>query len=110
LPRIDARIADAASSPAAMSVFAEPATVTATAIGTKADPNDRRKVLVESADKTHELIEAIYHPVFEAGAKLLSNYTLEEMKLILGFMEEVTTMQQELTDALLKQSQSTTKG
>jgi DNA-binding MarR family transcriptional regulator len=67
----------------------------------KSDPNDRRKVMVEAAEQTQKLVETAYLPVFEAGSKLLSKYTLEEMKLIKRFTEEVTVMQQELTEALI---------
>jgi DNA-binding MarR family transcriptional regulator len=75
----------------------------------QADPNDRRKVMVEAAEKTHELIEAAYLPVFEAGSKLLSKYTLEEMKLLKRFMEEVTVMQQQLTDMLISKNRTKSK-
>ncbi len=59
------------------------------------DPHDRRKVLVAPAEKTREMVEEAYRPVFLAGAALLKTYTIDELKLILRFIEEVEVMQKE---------------
>lgn len=57
------------------------------------DPTDRRRVLVVAAARTEEITRRAYRPVFEAGAKLLDNFSLAEMRLILRFIEEVEAMQ-----------------
>jgi DNA-binding MarR family transcriptional regulator len=75
----------------------------------RTDPTDRRKVLVEAADKTKELNRTIYMPVYEAGVQLLLAYSLDEMALIRRFIEEVTVMQQGLTDALEGSTPAVTK-
>jgi DNA-binding MarR family transcriptional regulator len=68
------------------------------------EPKDRRKVMVEPAQKTKELNETAYMPIFEAGSKLLSKYTLEEMRLIKRFIVEVTVMQQEQTEVFIAEN------
>src|SRR5689334_15693625 len=40
----------------------------------KADPTDRRKVLVESADEAHKVTAEAYLPLGAAGAELLKKY------------------------------------
>ncbi len=64
------------------------------------DPDDRRKVMVAADRKTEELVRRCYHPVFEAGAELLEKYTVAEMQFLLGFIEEVETMQKAQTERL----------
>jgi DNA-binding MarR family transcriptional regulator len=66
----------------------------------QSDPHDRRRVMVAAAEKTEELTRQTYQPVFEAGAALLENYSMEEMALIRKFIEEVTAMQISQTNAL----------
>ncbi|EJN02075.1 MarR family transcriptional regulator [Phyllobacterium sp. YR531] len=66
----------------------------------QSDANDRRKVMVAAATKTDALIQRAYLPIFEAGAALLENYSITEMKLILKFMNEVTTMQTDQSERL----------
>lgn len=64
------------------------------------DPSDRRKVLVVATDKTRKVTMEAYHPVFEAGAALLDRYSVPELRLIHGFIEDVEKMQNEQTDRL----------
>lgn len=65
------------------------------------DSEDRRKVLVEATAKTKDLERKAYQPVFEAGAKLLEGFKLEELKTIKRFVEEVTDMQNALAEKLI---------
>lgn len=65
----------------------------------QADPTDRRKVMVAAAEKTEEVTRQAYFPIFMAGAALLENYSIEEMHLILKFIDEVTVMQTNQTEA-----------
>lgn len=66
----------------------------------QADPNDRRKVLVAAAEQTQALVAQAYRPVYDAGAALLADYTLDEMRLILTFVESVEAMQAAQTERL----------
>jgi DNA-binding MarR family transcriptional regulator len=63
----------------------------------KSDPSDRRKVLVEAAEKTMELTREVYGPISEAGNASLAKYSEAELKLF----------QQILTDSLVLQEQMT---
>jgi DNA-binding MarR family transcriptional regulator len=56
-------------------------------------PSDRRKVMVEAAEATDELIQRVYRPVFEAGAELLSRYKPDELTLIHRFVEDIGVLQ-----------------
>lgn len=74
------------------------------------DPTDRRRVLVTAGAKTEEMTAQAYHPVFKAGAALIADYSLEEIRMILQFMEEVERMQNEQTRRLRAKSGSPTSG
>lgn len=66
------------------------------------DPDDRRRVLVEATDTTHELIHATYAPIARAGARLLGKYSIEELTAILRFLEEALALQRRMTARLLE--------
>jgi DNA-binding MarR family transcriptional regulator len=66
----------------------------------QSDPGDRRKVMVAAGEKTDELIAQTYQPIFEAGGALLENYSIDQMRLILKFVEEVAAMQTAQTEIL----------
>lgn len=70
------------------------------------DPDDRRKVMVAAGKKTEELIKRAYHPIFEAGAALLAKYSVAEMQLLLGFIEEVCVMQSAQTESLRRKGKA----
>lgn len=67
------------------------------------DPADRRKVMVAAAEKTEQLVARAYHPIFQAGAAILEQYSSDEMRLILKFIAALETMQTEQA-ALLRSS------
>ncbi|MES0188025.1 MarR family transcriptional regulator [Mesorhizobium sp. C386A] len=64
------------------------------------DPNDRRKVMVAAGKKTEELVRRCYHPIPEAGDALLEKYSVAEMQVLLGFIEEVEAMHKAQTERL----------
>jgi hypothetical protein len=66
------------------------------------DTRDRRKVLVEATDKTHDLILETYAPTARAGLELLASYSLDELATIRHFLEEVLALQQRMTAVLLE--------
>ncbi|HEY4372334.1 MAG TPA: MarR family transcriptional regulator [Burkholderiales bacterium] len=69
----------------------------------RADENDRRKVLVESTDKTRSTIDAAYIPVAKGGEALLESYTTKELEVVRRFMEDALALQQRITADLLSQ-------
>jgi DNA-binding MarR family transcriptional regulator len=70
------------------------------------DTRDRRKVLVEATDKTHDLILETYAPTARAGLELLASYSLDELATIRHFLEEVLALQQRMTAVLLERGGS----
>ena len=70
----------------------------------QSDPNDRRKVLVAAAQETRALVAHAYQPVYEAGATLLARYSIEQMDLILTFIEAVEVMQKAQLERLRAQA------
>jgi DNA-binding MarR family transcriptional regulator len=66
----------------------------------QSDPNDRRKVMVVAAEKTEELVARAYHPIFLAGSAMLEGYSMDEMRLILRFVEAAEVMQKGQTERL----------
>lgn len=65
------------------------------------DPNDRRKVLVSTTDKTAKLTAATYAPSGEAGAKMLAKYTEAELATFARLLEDSIAVQEEMTDKLV---------
>jgi DNA-binding MarR family transcriptional regulator len=63
----------------------------------KADPSDRRKVLVEAAEKTMELTREVYGPITEAGNASLAKYTEAELKLFQQILMDSLKLQEEMT-------------
>jgi DNA-binding MarR family transcriptional regulator len=59
----------------------------------KADPSDRRRVLVEPTEKAMEAAAAIYGPLGEGQAKL-EKYSEKEIEAMIAFLEIAT----EVTD------------
>jgi len=60
------------------------------------NPTDRRKVMIAITDKTRAMTERIYGPLAEAGHKLLSKYTREQLVTILGFIKDALELQQRM--------------
>jgi DNA-binding MarR family transcriptional regulator len=68
----------------------------------RADANERRKVLVEATDKTRTLVRATYLPIAQAGAKMLSRYSIAELTAIRRFVEDALALQQQITAKLIE--------
>jgi DNA-binding MarR family transcriptional regulator len=66
----------------------------------RADPLDRRKVLVEAAEATAAVIEKAYAPMAIAGAASLGRRSIEELRLLTEVIEEVLAIQEQMTEQL----------
>lgn len=66
----------------------------------RADPHDRRKVLVEAAEATAAVIEKAYAPMAIAGAASLGRRSIEELRLLTEVIEEVLAIQEQMTEQL----------
>ncbi len=67
----------------------------------RADPQDRRKVLVEAAEETAQVIAEAYSPLQQAGEAALSNYSEDELRLFARMLGESLAIQDEATRAFL---------
>ena len=67
-----------------------------------ADPNDRRKVMVELAPAAHELVEQAYAPLQAAGATMLAGYSQAELATFARILMESITQQRQMGEALLR--------
>ncbi len=67
----------------------------------KPDPADRRKVWVEAAAATQQLIAETYLPLSEAGAANLARYTLDELRIVESVLAESMALQEQMTAELL---------
>ncbi|MER9744477.1 hypothetical protein NKJ24_25330 [Mesorhizobium sp. M0187] len=56
--------------------------------------------MVAAGKKTEELVRRCYHPIPEAGDALLEKYSVAEMQVLLGFIEEVEAMHNAQTERL----------
>src|SRR5690606_6760432 len=70
-------------------------------VARRSDPDDRRKVWVSTTGKTEQMTSATYARNGEAGERLLSTYSSEDLRTILHFVTEATALQQRLTDEIL---------
>lgn len=66
-----------------------------------ADPNDRRKVLVEAAAETLKVTRDAYLPLQEAGEKNLSRYTEEQLRIVAEVLTDSLQIQEKMTAELL---------
>ncbi|EQA46057.1 sugar-specific transcriptional regulator, TrmB family [Leptospira broomii serovar Hurstbridge str. 5399] len=66
------------------------------------DPNDRRGVLLEPTKKGENNVGMIWGPFFEVGKRLLSKYTVDELKVIQQFLIESRAAQFEQMDQVKK--------
>jgi len=64
------------------------------------DPADRRKVLVEATATAQALIASCYGPIAEAGARMLTAYSTEDLAAIRRFLEDAQALQARMTDTL----------
>ena len=68
----------------------------------KADPNDRRKVMVESAEAAQKVTAEAYLPLGAAGAEMLKKYSVAELRLVLDVLTESMALQERMTGELLE--------
>ncbi|MFC4069836.1 MarR family transcriptional regulator [Actinoplanes subglobosus] len=64
------------------------------------DPDDRRRAVVTVTTETAELINRLYGPIAEAGHRLLTRYSVEELRLVTEFLELGRSMQLEQADRI----------
>jgi|tagenome__1003787_1003787.scaffolds.fasta_scaffold20778145_2 DNA-binding MarR family transcriptional regulator len=65
-----------------------------------ADEADRRKVLVEATEEVRRRALEIYYPLQPKGEKLMREYSDDELRRIIRFLEGVTKLTQEHTEEL----------
>ena len=68
----------------------------------RADPGDRRKVLVEAAEETARVTNEAYAPLQKAGEKNLGRYTEEQLRLVADLLNDSLKIQDQMTADLLK--------
>lgn len=66
----------------------------------KADPNDRRKVLVEAAEQALRLTETAYLPLSVEGARMLDKYTDAELETVAAFLSDSLALQERMAKLL----------
>ena len=69
----------------------------------KADPNDRRKVLVEQAEEARRVTAEAYPPLRDAGARSLQKYTEAELQLVADVLDDSLRIQEEMTARLARE-------
>ncbi len=65
------------------------------------DPSDRRKVVVSAAEQTAALTAAVYARSAETGERILARYSQAELEGFARMMEDVVTVQEQMTDELV---------
>jgi DNA-binding MarR family transcriptional regulator len=68
----------------------------------KADPHDRRKVLVEQAEAAERVTAEAYAPLGEMGAKILAKYSIAELQIVKAVLGDSLKLQEEMTRRLLE--------
>ena len=68
----------------------------------KADPGDRRKVLVEAGEETRKVTEEAYLPLRDAGAENLAKYSEAELRVVAEVLDDSLRIQEEMTRRLLE--------
>jgi DNA-binding MarR family transcriptional regulator len=71
----------------------------------KADPSDRRKVLVEAAEQALRVTEEAYLPLGVEGAKMLEKYSDAELNSVGAVLADALALQERMT-ALLRESKA----
>nr|WP_298100350.1 MarR family transcriptional regulator [uncultured Shinella sp.] len=70
----------------------------------KADPNDRRKVMVWATRKAQAMAESAYGPIYREGGELLKGYSSAERAAILRFMTDALDLQNRITTEFLSRN------
>lgn len=68
------------------------------------DPNDRRKVLVKAVSEKSELISSLFGSALKATKELVTRYSEQESRIILGFLKQCNAMTLEEMDKLKQNS------
>ena len=58
-----------------------------------ADPRDRRKVTITPTKTLREHVAGIWGPIAEEGAQLLAGYSIDDLRVVLDFMERSRRLQ-----------------
>jgi DNA-binding MarR family transcriptional regulator len=72
----------------------------------KADPTDRRKVLVEADKEAMRVTAEAYLPLRDRGAASLAKYSEEELRIFTSVLEDTLRIQEEMTRELLARHKS----
>lgn len=76
----------------------------------KADPNDRRKVMVWATRKSQTMAEEAYGPLHREGIGLLKGYSAADRAIILKFVTDTLALQSHGTaEFLARHSRKTTR-
>jgi DNA-binding MarR family transcriptional regulator len=67
----------------------------------KADPNDRRKVMVEAAEEARRVTAEAYLPLGVAGAEMLKKYSEAELRVVQDVLTESMALQERMMHELL---------
>ena len=59
------------------------------------DPNDRRRVFIESAPGGEEMVLPLFDSMLEAFSEVTDNYNDDELALILDFMQRSTALMEQ---------------
>ena len=59
------------------------------------DPTDRRKVMVKATDVVRQKAWAVYGPLADEGTRLLADYTMDDIKRLIEYMQRSRAVQEE---------------
>jgi DNA-binding MarR family transcriptional regulator len=66
-----------------------------------ADPQDRRKVMIEALHERDEEVARLFNPLLQRMAELMSRYTEADLMLMLGFMRHSIEITEQAKNELL---------
>ncbi len=67
----------------------------------KADPGDRRKVMVEAAEEAQRVTAEAYLPLGVAGAAMLEKYGEADLRVAQAILKDSLALQERMTEELL---------
>ena len=67
----------------------------------KADPEDRRKVMVEATEAARRLADDVYAPLAKAGAAMLEKYSEAELRTVDIVPKDALSLQERAAGQLL---------
>ncbi|WP_276352962.1 MarR family transcriptional regulator [Cohnella caldifontis] len=71
------------------------------------DPNDRRRVVVKPVPESSAQISPLFQSVMQSTLRILSQYTDQELQLILGFIKQCNEMTLAEMNKLKKENERT---